>query len=344
MSPALDEQDLMHVLDHTREVWSDLEGARLLLTGASGFIGSWLLESLLFARTRLGVDVRVWVLVRDAEAFARRLPHLAVDPHVRLLISDVRDLDTARLPLTHVIHAASAASPEMNEERPDEVVDLIERGTLRVLEAARAGGASRFLQISSGSVYGPQPPTLPGLDETYPGRADATVASMRFGAAKLSAENLGRGLGADGPRHVAARIFGLVGPRLPLAGQFALGNFLGDALAGRTVTLTGDGSPIRTWMHAADLTAWCWTLLTRGRPDAAYNVGSEEDLSLWEAACRVADLPSPVVAAARRREPEPGILPPRFVPSIALARAELGLDAWIGLDEALRRTWRWLHS
>lgn len=344
MRPALDERDLLHVLDHTRDVWRDFEGARVLLTGASGFIGSWLLESLLFARNRLGVDVRAWVLVRDAAAFARRLPHLAGAPQVRLLISDVRDLDTAGLPFTHVIHAASAASPQMNEERPDEVVDLIERGTRRVLEAAVAGGASRFLQISSGSVYGPQPPALRGLDESYPGRADANFASQRFGAAKLAAEDLGRGLGAGGPQHVAARIFGLVGPRLPLDGQFALGSFLGDALAGRTVALTSDGSPIRTWMHAADLTAWCWTLLSRGRADAAYNVGSEQDVSLWEAAGRVAALPTPAVTATRPREPQPGAPPPRFVPSIARARTELGLDAWIDLDEALRRTWGWLRA
>jgi dTDP-glucose 4,6-dehydratase len=139
-------------------------------------------------------------------------------------------------------------------------------------------------------------------------------------------------------------MFALIGPRLPVDGQFAIGNFLGDALAGRAVRLTGDGTPVRSWMYAADMAAWCWTILVRGVSGSAYNVGAEEERSLWDAAQRVAALPSPQVRAERAREPDAASLPSRYVPSIQRARDELGLDAWIPFDDALRRTWDSLRA
>ena len=136
----------------------------------------------------------------------------------------------------------------------------------------------------------------------------------------------------------------MVGPRLPLEGQFAIGNFLGDALADRPVHVTGDATPVRSWMHAADMSAWCWTLLARGKAGTAYNVGSEQALTMWDAAQRVAALAEPPVTAVRDREPVIGAAPNRYVPSTRRAREEFGLSAWIPFDDALRRTWAWLQA
>ena len=341
---SLAKADLIHVLDRTRDAWDDLRGAQLFITGAGGFVGSWLLETLLFANGELKLGVRVTALVRDADRFTRRLPHLAASPAVRLQPGDVR---TAHIPpgeATHVVHCASALPPQVNEERPDEVMDVIERGTARMVSEAERIGRVRFLQVSSGSVYGPQPAELPRLSETFPGATNAADPAQRFGAAKRRAESAGEAAVARGVQFVSARMFALVGPRLPLDGQFALGNFLGDALAGRPVSLTGDGTPVRSWMHAADMAAWCWTLLVRGKRGAAYNVGAEDERTLWDAAHRVAALPSPPVRAQRAREPDAASRPSRYVPSIQRARDELGLDAWIPFDDALRRTWSWLRA
>ena len=332
------------MLEHTRDAWDDLRGARVFITGAGGFVGSWLLESLLFANEALNLGVLASVLVRDADTFTRRLPHLAVSPAVRLQIGDVRAARTPTGGFTHLVHCASALPAEANEKRPNEVVDVIERGTARMIAEAEHGDGSRFLQVSSGSVYGPQPSGVARMSEGFPGVANPADPAQRFGAAKRRAELYGEAAVPRGVHFVSARIFALVGPRLPLDGQFAIGNFLGDALAGRTVRLTGDGTPVRSWLYAADMAAWCWTLLLRGRAGAAYNVGSEEECTLWDAARRVAALASPAVPVERAREPDAASCPSRYVPSIQRARDELGLDAWIPIDDALRRTWDWLRA
>ena len=335
----LPENDLRHVLERGSPVWSDFRAARVLVTGASGFVGSWLLETLLHANDALDLRLEATALVRDGETFARLFPHLA--RAVRVCEADVCAADLVPGDFTHYVHCASAASPRENRERPLRVIELIEHGTARMLECAERGRDVRFLQVSSGSVYGLQPSTVERLEESYEGSADAENPAQWFGAAKRRAELRGEAAAARGVGFVAARMFGLVGPRLPLDGQFALGNFLGDALAGRPVHISGDGTPVRSWMHAADMAAWAWILLARGRAGGAYNVGSEHAISIREAAERVAALCVPPLPVVREREPASAVTPSRYVPSTRRAREELGLETWISFDHAVRRTWDW---
>jgi dTDP-glucose 4,6-dehydratase len=342
--PELSNADLTHVLDHTRHVWNDYRDARVFITGVTGFVGSWLLETLLHAENTLHLGIKATVLVRDKSAFVERLPHLAASPLVRVHVGDVRIVDPPTHAFTHFVHCASAATPRMNAEKPDEVLDIIENGSERMIEEAMSGKDVRFLQVSSGSVYGPQPDSLERIAESHPGTASSADPAQRFGAAKRKAEMLGAAAVKKGVGFVAARMFALVGPRLPLDGQFAIGNFFADALAGRTVDLNSDGTAVRSWMHAADMAAWSWTLLARGRAGVGYNVGSEEAYSLWDAAHKVAQLPTPPVAVTRAKEPVAGVPAQRYVPSVAMARDELGLEPWIPLDDALARTWSWLKQ
>ena len=342
--PELPARDLDDALMHGERVWPALRGARLFITGARGFVGSWLLETLLRANRAHGLGIRATALVRDPAAFSERLPHLASAPEVAVIAGDARRPIAVAGAFTHFVHCASAATPDENTRHPDGVVDLIETGTRNVLDVARRHGGARFLQMSSGAVYGPQPQGMSRLPESYPGEANAAVPDERFGAAKLAAERFGVGAADDEVHFVAARAFGLVGPRLPLDGQFAIGNFLSDAAAGRAVAVSGDGTPIRSWLYAADLAAWCWTILAHGKAGAAYNVGSDEAISIGEAARRVAAIVEPPLPVTTAKTADPDAPTSRFVPDITRARSELGLEVRIGLNDALRRTWEWARQ
>src|SRR6185503_1836886 len=110
--------DLDHILEHTRELWQDLHGERIFITGGTGFFGCWLLESFLWANDRLGLNASVTVLTRDAPAFQRRAPHLAGHPALQMCRGDVRTFDFPPGTFSHVIHAATAASATLNENDP----------------------------------------------------------------------------------------------------------------------------------------------------------------------------------------------------------------------------------
>jgi dTDP-glucose 4,6-dehydratase len=131
-----------------------------------------------------------------------------------------------------------------------------------------------------------------------------------------------------------------VGPLLPLDEDYAIGNFFGDALDGDHIDVRGDGTARRSYLYGADLAIWLWTILARGESGRPYNVGSEADVSIAELAEMVAEAVRPGIPV-RVAEIATGAAPARYIPSTARARSELGLQAHVMLDEALRRTAQW---
>ena len=323
------------------DVWPALRGARLFVTGGTGFFGSWLLESLLWANHRFDLGAAVTVLTRDAAAFAARARHLARDRAVTLHEGDVRTFAAPDGAFTHVVHAAVDAAPPADHAARRHVVEVIVDGTRRALEFARESGARRFLFTSSGAIYGRQPLELEHVPEEYCGAPDPSDPHTAGAEAKRAAEMLCAVHAGGALEPTIARCFTFIGPGLPLDGKFAAGNFIRDALAGGPIVVAGDGTPVRSYLYAADLAGWLWTILLRGRAGAAYNVGSEEAVSIVDLARRVASCASrPVqvrVAGAATR----GGGGDRYVPSTARARTELGLEPTVGLDAAIARTMEW---
>jgi nucleoside-diphosphate-sugar epimerase len=184
------------------------------------------------------------------------------------------------------------------------------------------------------------------VPEDFPGGPDPLDRCNAYAEGKRAAEFL-CGLAASDPiepvKVSIARCFAFVGPHLPLDVHFAIGNFIRDALAGGPIRVSGDGTPYRSYLYAADLAEWLITILLRGRPGRAYNVGSEQGLSIKHLAGYVAThaasflgivIPHVTIAmpshASQRVE--------RYVPSCFRARGELGLLPRVPLNEALMRT------
>ncbi len=330
--------DLDRMLRSTAALWDHYRGARLFVTGGTGFFGGWLLEALTFANARLGLDAHATVLTRDAAGFRRRRPHLAGDPAVSLLEGDVLSLEPLERPFTHVVHAATAASARMNAEQPVLMLETIVEGTRRVLEVARRSGARRFLLTSSGAVYGRQPPELSHVPEDFAGAPDPLVAASAYGEGKRAAELLCTLRGsADGFEAVVARCFAFAGPYLPLDAHFAIGNFVRDALRGGPIRVQGDGTPFRSYLYGADLAAWLWTLLARGRSARAYHVGSEAAISVGDLALAVARVLRVKAGVQLGRAPPVRGAAERYVPSTRRTREELGLAETFTLDESIQR-------
>lgn len=329
--------DLDRLLTSTAGLWDHYRGARLFVTGGTGFFGGWLLEALTCANERLGLGLRATVLTRDPAAFRRARPHLAGDPAVSLLEGDVRSLEPLGERFTHVVHAATAASAALNAERPLVMFETIVDGTRRVLEVARRSGARRFLLTSSGAVYGRQPPELSHVPEGWPGAPDPLSPASAYAEGKRAAELLcALSWAAHGLEAVVARCFAFAGPYLPLDAHFAIGNFVRDALAGGPLRVQGDGTPFRSYLYGADLAAWLFTLLARGRPARAYHVGSERAVSVGDLAREVARVLE-VDRVEVARAAAPGVPGERYVPSTRRTREEMGLAETFTLEESIRR-------
>jgi dTDP-glucose 4,6-dehydratase len=332
-------QDLDHVLDHTGDIWAEMRGERIFVTGGTGFVGSWLLESLLWANRRMSLGIRCSVLTRNPAAFVARLPHLACDEAVTLCAGDAATFEFPDGSFPLVVHAATERYCVPDAERPASVFPRDIAATERVLELARRRGTRRLLFTSSGAVYGKQPAAMTHVPEDYPGAPLPSDIGSAYGQSKRASEFLCAAHASVYGFDVAiARLFAFVGPYLPLDANYAVGNFLRDVLEDRPVEITGDGTPYRSYLYAADLAIWLWTMLLRGSSCRPYNVGSERAVSIAELGAKVAETLDSRQGVRIACKPIPGARPDRYVPSTRRARTELNLQEFVPLDEAIRRT------
>ena len=161
--------DLDLIAAGNENLWDELRGQRLFLTGGTGFFGCWLVESFCHMNKLLGLDARVTILTRNPEVFAQKCPHLVSDPAVCLHIGDVRSFKFPDGEFRFVIHAATEARARQAKNAPLEMLSTIIAGTERVLQFAVTHGARKFLLTSSGAVYGKQPPELTHVPESFAG-------------------------------------------------------------------------------------------------------------------------------------------------------------------------------
>jgi nucleoside-diphosphate-sugar epimerase len=341
--PPLPVEDLDHVLAHTGKLWAGARGATFFITGGTGFFGTWLLESFARANDTHGLGMRATVLTRDPAAFARKAPHLAARGDLTFHQGELRTFTFPAGRFTHLIHAAADTGVWTKNESPAGLIERIATGMKHLLDFAATAGVRNFLHVSSGAVYGPQPAALTHVPEDYAGIAEPLPPGAAWAEGKRVAEQLCLAHAAQhGYSLKIARCFAFVGPHLDE--NYAIGNFIRDALHGRPVQVTGDGTPHRSYLYAADLAIWLWTMLFAGTPGRAYNVGSPVSLSIADVARAAVTAAGESLPVKIAESPQSGRPVSRYVPSVERAEVELGLRVWIPLDEAIRKTLAWQRS
>jgi nucleoside-diphosphate-sugar epimerase len=333
----LPKSDLEHVLDHTRELWEELRGESIFITGGTGFFGKWLLESFLWANDRLNLKSHSTILTRSPDSFRDRVPHLAEHKSVTLLQGDVGTFDLRIGKFNHIIHAATYAQ---SFSAPLNALDMFTenvQGTYHVLDFAETCQAKKLLFTSSGAVYGKQPAEIAHVSEDYSGAPDTTAIRTAYGQSKRASEFLCVAAAQSGLQAKIARCFTFAGPHLSLDTNYAIGNFIRDALNGNDINIQGDGTPYRSYLYAADLAIWLWTILFRGEPARPYNVGSDADLTVAQLAVEITRNLGPQLEVRIMKEPALNEPPQRYTPCIKRAKDELDLDVYIELPEAILR-------
>jgi nucleoside-diphosphate-sugar epimerase len=336
-NPLLD--DLHHIRTHTNGLWEDLRHKRIFMTGGTGFFGRWLLESFAWMNAHFDLNASALVLTRDYNAFKDNAPHLASHPAIQCHFGDVRNFIFPEGNFSHIIHAATAASAKLNNEDPLLMYETIAEGTRHTLDFAIHCGAKKFLLTSSGAVYGRQPSEMSHIPEDYCGAPDPADPYSAYGEGKRAAELLCALYSKKyGIETIIARCFAFVGPFLPLDIHYAIGNFIRDGLKGDPIRVNGDGTPYRSYLYAADLAIWLWTILFKGESCRPYNVGSEEAMTIADLANTVADCFQQQIDVEIAKSPAADVPPERYVPSTKRVREECGVRQIIGIGDGIRRT------
>jgi len=295
---------------------------RVFITGGTGFFGKSMLDYRLRHPEWQWAESEWVVLSRSPERFAAEYPRLANQPGVSFVAGDVRDFTFPQGHFDAIIHAATSAVTTLPDE---EMTSVIVDGARRVVEFAKAASCPTLLFTSSGAVYGPR--TSPAYEDD---ECDPVTA---YGKGKLAAERLF----VDSDLEVKlARCFAFTGPYLNRGIHFAIGNFIQNCLDGKPIVINGDGTPLRSYLYADDLVEWLFAILERGESGRPYNVGSDRAVSIRELAETVRGALGSNSEIIVKGTPKPGERPSAYVPSIARARSELGLDVKVTLENAIR--------
>jgi nucleoside-diphosphate-sugar epimerase len=339
-SPSLHATDLREVLDTVHPRWEKLRGQKILVTGGTGIIGKWLIETLLHANSALELDVSIYLLSRAPDSFRARYPTLAADRHLTLLHGDVRTFELPkRSHFSHVIHAATDV---VNPASGLDTLDTCFNGTRRVIAQARAAGAQRMLFLSSGAVYGKTPTELHSIPEDFQGTLDCLSPESAYAQGKRSAELVCAVETAKGDIVIPiARCFAMVGPFLPLDKHFAIGNFIEAVLKNEPIMIRGDGTPIRSYLYMSDVVSRLWLLLLDGRAGAAYNVGGHQPITIKGLAQRVVTVLDSSVSISVVNESVHGAHSNTYVPDTTRIQTEFSLGPSISLNDAILRTAAW---
>lgn len=320
-----------------------LEGKTVLVAGGAGFVPSYVVDALARANDRLlATPCRVLSLDNLLTGTRSRLAHLEGRPDVKLVEHDVTAPLELGEPVHAVVHGASVASPVWYRKHPLETIDVNVTGTRRLLDLAREHEVESFVYLSSSEIYGDPPAEWLPTSEDYRGNVAATGPRAPYDESKRLAETLCMTYFRlfEVPVKIV-RPFNVYGPRLRLDDGRVVPDFLSDALAGRPITLFSDGRATRSFCYVADFCTALLLLLAEGRAGEAYNVGSDEEVTIREAAETLDALPGVGVGVRFATSEDADYLtdnPSRRCPDLSKVRAAVGWEARVSLREGLRRT------
>jgi len=334
----ISEEDLQHIYNHTTNIWDDIRDKSIFITGATGFFGRWLLESFLYVNNKLSLNAKIVALSRDPDVFLQQYPFYKSETSIRFIKGDVQNFDFPLGDFQFIVHAATDADAKLNSEDPLLMLDTITAGTMRILDFAKMQPLKSFLLTSSGAVYGKQPADVVHIKEHEGFFIDINNPASAYAEGKRIAElycsiyhkqyNL--------PVKIA-RCFAFVGPYLPLDKHFAIGNFILNGLNNEDIIIKGDGSPYRSYLYAADLTIWLWTILLKGKENVPYNVGSDFSLNIKDTAAIVAERFNNRIDLKILGK-QSGLPIQRYAPDCKMAKKDLGLNVNISLSDAIDKT------
>jgi nucleoside-diphosphate-sugar epimerase len=268
-----------------------LDRKTIFITGGTGFFGVWLLS--FFEYINIRYNTQIIVLSRNPKRFLLKYPQFSNAKWLSWIVGDIVNCQGLDINCQYIIHAATSTSIE-EHNKYSEMFNTIVTGSSNVLAIAKRNNVENILLISSGAVYGPQPLSIRNISEEHRISCSTQKVESTYGEGKRCMEMLGSICQFEQDINVNyARCFTFMGPGLPTDGHFAFGNFINDSISKNFINIQSDGSAVRSYLHGADLTVWLLTVMINGKCNEAYNVGSDQRISIKELAFQVKKLIAP---------------------------------------------------
>lgn len=272
--------------------WEKLKGKKVLLSGATGLIGSFLVDVLMQKNNSSQMDIVIYALSRDPKKAAERFSKHRNDDRLVFLRSDINEpfLQDDLGQIDYVLHLASNTHPLQYATDPVGTITTNILGLIHMLEFARAHKAKRFAFASSNEIYGENRGDVELFDERYCGYIDSNTMRAGYPESKRCGEALCQAYIAQyGMDIVIPRLTRTYGPTMLASDTKAISQFIKKGVVGEDIVLKSKGTQFYSYQYVADSVSGLLTVLLCGETGQAYNISDvNSDIMLKDLAEAIA--------------------------------------------------------
>lgn len=342
-------QDLNSIVEDIKTEAKKLEGKTILISGGSGFIGSYI-NAVLYLLNKKVLTQKCKVISLDNYITGSRKNFLIdiKDKNFRFLQYDVRLPFMLNEHIDYIIHAAGLASPYYYNKYPLETIESAILGAKNLLEFSRITKVQSFLFFSSSEIYGdPEPEHVP-TPETYVGRVSSIGPRACYDESKRLTETLCITYKQIyGTPIKIVRPFNVYGPGMRHTDYRVIPTFIYSALKGKNLPVHDKGIQTRTFCYASDAITAIFKVLISGKSGEVYNIGNDTpEIGMFELATIICKLTGDKAKPRRKSYPKhyPAGEPQRRCPDLTKIRTQLGYNPKVDLKSGLKRSIGWFKQ
>lgn len=341
-------EDLRVIGEKLSDVAKKLAGKTVVITGGAGFLGNYLVLTLMELSRKLAAPIKVISVDNFITGSKKHLIDASEYQRFELINHDVRQPLMVKGKVDYVIHAAGIASPVYYKKYPVQAIEVSTYGTKNFLELCRKKKSDSFLFFSTSEIYGdPDPDHIP-TPETYRGNVSCIGPRACYDESK----RLGEALTMTYFQHFQSpvkivRPFNVFGPGMKYNDFRVIPAFLMSALQGKPLPVHGDGQQTRTFCYVTDAVIAIYKVLLSDQNGEVYNIGNaDNEMPMLKLAKLVSSLfPRPVkIKTIPYPADYPGDEPKRRCPDLTKIKRELGYKPKVDLKTGLGRLLAWFRS
>ncbi len=266
-------EDLANAI-HSVNNYQQLNGKKFLVTGATGMLGAFVIDMLMYMNDTEKADIEVWALGRDEDKLHRRFVSSAESDKLHFVIQDVTESLSLTIKFDYLLHFAGDGYPAAFSDHPVETMTPAFIGTYNLLKYASEIDNCRFMLASTGEVYG-KIEDREQIAENDHGYVDLTSFRSCYPSAKRAAESLCASFVHEYKVDaVIARFSHVYGGCVSEKDNRATAQFIRSAIDGQDIVLCSEGKQMRSYTYVADAIIGAMTILIAGEKGQAYNVAN----------------------------------------------------------------------
>lgn len=335
-------EDCLRASASQPEVRAGLGLQHIAVTGGTGFLGSWIAETVAALNDEYRLGITLDLYARNTQDWSQRYPHLSGRSDITLRSQDVRSPFELARNTNLVVHAAGVPNNRVHASDPRRVQQTIVQGLTNTLEAAsHLDNLTRFLNVSSCLVSGR--PTRQGpLAETDSFALPAGQLHSVYADAKHSAESVAAIYRSQFRLPVTTvRPFTFAGAYQELDRPWAINSFMRDLLTGGEIRLHGDGTARRSYLYGSDAAWWTLAALVKGADGMVCNIGSPHEVTHLELVNLMGMTISPKPKILLNTAPAKQVRGDDLYPDVSATFRNLGVSITCSLDQTIDKSWRW---